>query len=60
MVGVDNKNTNPNINFTIEDSKLCVPLVTWSARENKKLSNCQTQRFDLKISQLEWIKDKKP
>ena len=50
VVGVDNENTNPSINFTINDSKLCVPLVTLSARENKKLSKCQTQRFGLKIS----------
>ena len=52
-VGVDNTKTNPNIIFTIKDSKLCVPVVTLSAKEIKKLTKFGTKGFDLNISLLE-------
>ena len=37
--GVDNENTNPdNIIFAIKDTKLYVPVLTFSARDNQNLS----------------------
>ena len=44
--GADNTNANPNIIFTIKDTKLCVPVVTLSARQNKKLSKLLSKRFE--------------
>ena len=44
--GADNTNANPNIIFTIKDTKLYVPVVTLSARQNKKLSKLLSKRFE--------------
>ena len=44
--GADNTNANPNIIFTIKDTKLHVPVVTLSARQNKKLSKLLSKRFE--------------
>ena len=44
---VDNTNTDPNnIIFTIKDSKLQVPVVTSSAKDNQKLSKLLSDRFE--------------
>ena len=40
----DNINSN-NISFTIKDSKVCVPVVTLSAKENQKLSKPFSKEF---------------
>ena len=44
-----------NIISTIKDSKLYVPAVTVSARDNQKLSKLLSKGFGRKISLLEWI-----
>ena len=43
----DNTNDNfDNIIFTIKDTKLYIPVVTLSARNNKKLSKVLSKRFE--------------
>ena len=55
--GNDNANGNDgNIIFTIKDTKLYIPVVTLSARDNQKLT--KLSKRDLK-DQLEWIQNKK-
>ena len=50
--GNDNTNGNPdNIIFTITDTKLFVPVVTLSARDNQKLSKFLSKEFE-KIQQM--------
>ena len=50
--GNDNTNGNPdNIIFTITDTKLYVPVVTLSARDNQKLSKFLSKEFE-KIKQM--------
>ena len=45
--GNDNANDNPNnIIFTIKDTKLCVPVVNLSAKDNQKLSKLLSQEFE--------------
>ena len=45
--GNDNANGNDdNIIFTIKDTKLYVPVVTLSARDNKKLTKLLSKRFE--------------
>ena len=45
--GNDNTNDNPdNIIFTIKDTKLHVPVVTLSAKDNQKLSNFLSKRLE--------------
>ena len=48
----DNVNGNDNGNniiFTIKDTKLCVPVVTLSARDNQKLSKLLSKRFETSV-----------
>ena len=47
--GADNKNANANIIFTIKDTKLYVPVVTLSARENQKLSKRLSKGFERSV-----------
>ena len=47
--GVDNTNANPNFIFTVKDTKLYVPVVTLSARDNQKLSKLLSKRFEKSI-----------
>ena len=43
----DNTNANPNnIIFTIKDTKLSVPVVTLSAKENQKISKLLSKVFE--------------
>ena len=43
----DNTNANPsNIIFTIKDTKLYVPVVTLSAKENQKISKLLSKGFE--------------
>ena len=42
--GADNK-----IVFTIKDTKLCVPVVTLSARDNQKLPNLLSKGFERSV-----------
>ena len=49
VAGVDNVNGNNNdntITFTIKDTKLYVPVVTLSARDNQKLSKLLSKEFE--------------
>ena len=43
--GNDNVNDNDNNIFTFKDIKLCVPLVTLSARDNQKLTKLLSKGF---------------
>ena len=48
VAGADNANGNNNDNnviFIIKDTKLCVPVVTLSARDHQKLSKLLSKRF---------------
>ena len=57
--GNDNDNDNAsNIIFTIKDTKAYVPIVTLSARDNKKRLKLLGKGFG-KISLFEWIWNKK-
>ena len=48
--GADNANTNStNTTFTIKDTKLYLPVVTLSARDNKKLSKPLSKRFERSV-----------
>ena len=48
--GTDNANPKSNnIIFTIKDTKLYVPVVTLSARNNKKLSKLLSKRFERSV-----------
>ena len=50
--GTDNangKNDDNNIIFTIKDTKLYVPVVTLSARDNKKLSKFLSKGFERSV-----------
>ena len=50
--GTDNANRNNddnNIIFTIEDTKLYVPVVALSARDNEKLSKLLRKRFERSV-----------
>ena len=48
--GVDNANANSNdIIFIIKDTKLYVPVVTLSARDNQKLSNHVSKGFERSV-----------
>ena len=48
--GPDNTNANPNnIIFTIKDTNLYVPVVTLSARDNKKLSKLLSKGFERSV-----------
>ena len=49
--GVDNVNGNANDNiiFTIKDTKLYVPVVTLSARDNQKLSKLLSKEFERSV-----------
>ena len=44
----DNDNANNTI-FTIRDTKLCIPVVTFSARGNQKLSKLFSKRFERSV-----------
>ena len=47
---VDNDDANSNnITFTIEDTKLYVPVVTVSAKDNKRLSNLLSKEFETSV-----------
>ena len=47
----DNYNDNiaNNVNFTIKDTKLSVPVITLSARDNQKLSKLLSKEFERSI-----------
>ena len=48
--GGNNADANSNnIIFTIEDTKLYVPVVTLSAKDNQKLSKCFSKGFERSI-----------
>ena len=48
--GADNTNSNPNnIIFTIIDTKLYVPAVSLSAKDNKKLSKLRSKGFERSV-----------
>ena len=48
--GNNNTNANPNnIIFTIKDTKLYVPIVTLSARDNQKLSKRVSKEFERSV-----------
>ena len=47
--GNDNDNGNANIIFTIKDTKLCVPVLTLSARDNQKLSKRLSKGFERSV-----------
>ena len=48
--GADTTNNNPNnIIFTIKDTKLYAPVVTSSARDNKKLLKPLSKGFDRSV-----------
>ena len=48
--GNDNTNANPNnVIFSIKDTKLYVPVVNLSARDNKKLSKLLRKRFERSV-----------
>ena len=48
--GNNNTNANPNnIILIIKDTKLHVPVVTLSARDNQKLSKLLRKRFELSV-----------
>ena len=48
--GADNTNANPdNVIFTIYDTKLYVPVVTLSARDNKTLSKLLSKGFERSV-----------
>ena len=48
--GVDNVNGNDNnIIFTIKDTKLCVPVVTLSAKDNQNLSKVLGKGFERSV-----------
>ena len=50
--GTDNVNDNVNDNniiFTIKDTKLHVPVVTLSARDNQKLSKLRSKGFERSV-----------
>ena len=47
---VDNDDANSNnLTFTIEDTKLYVPVVTLSAKDNKRLSNLLSKEFEISV-----------
>ena len=53
--GADNANDNSNNTiFTIKDTKLYVPVLTLSARNNKKLLNLPSNRFEISVYWNEW------
>ena len=48
--GAENNNADTNnINFTIEDTKLYVPVVTDSVKDNQKLSKLFSKRFERSV-----------
>ena len=47
--GSDNENDNPNVIYTIKDTKLHVPVVTLSAKDNQKLSKLLSQGFERSV-----------
>ena len=48
--GADNASTNSNdTTFTIKDTKLYLPVVTLSAKDNKKLSKPLSKRFERSV-----------
>ena len=48
--GADNDNANPNnIIFSIKDTKLYVPVLTLSAKDNQKLSTLLSKRFERSV-----------
>ena len=48
--GVDNTAANlDNIIFTVKDTKLYVPVATWLARDNEKLSKLLSKRFEISV-----------
>ena len=48
--GADNANANPNnVIFTIKDTKLFVPVVNSSPRDNKKLSKLLSKGFERSV-----------
>ena len=52
VAGADNANGNNNDNnviFIIKDTKLCVPVVTLSAKDNQKLSKLLSKRFERSV-----------
>ena len=50
VVGADNTDANPNnIIFTNKDTKLYVPLVTLSAKDNQKLSEFFSKGFERSV-----------
>ena len=58
VAGTDNANGNDddnNIIFTIKDTKLYVPVVTLSARDNQKLSKLLSEEFERSVY---WNEDK--
>ena len=49
VAGTDNADGNNGVNnvcFTIKDTKLSIPVVTLSARDNEKLSKLFSKRFE--------------
>ena len=51
VAGTDNANGNDdkNIIFTIKDTKLYVPVITLTARDNQKLSKLLSKRFERSV-----------
>ena len=52
VAGADNANGNNNDNnviFIIKATKLCVPVVTLSAKDNQKLSKLLSKRFERSV-----------
>ena len=45
----DDDNNSNNIIFTIKDTKLYIPVVTFSARENQKLSKLLSKGFERSV-----------
>ena len=62
VVGIDNVSANENDTaFTIKDTKSCVPVVTWSAKDNQKLLKLLRKGFEISNYWKEYktkIKDK--
>ena len=55
--GADNTNHNPNnITFTIKETKLHVPVVTLSGKDNLKLWKCLRKEFEKSVYWNEYEK----
>ena len=49
VAGADNDNTNSGNNFTIKDTKLYIPILTLSTRDNQKLSKLLSKGFESSV-----------